>query len=119
MKRSICLVLAIVLSIAFLSACSGGSEKKEQTTPAQTQSNTQGTTKEKAAPKVNRFGWEIPEETLEFTYYMGEQMDPEKAKANSVHMDEFLLKEFNVKLNKIVYNTDVTERLNLMLASND
>ncbi len=110
MKRVLSFVLIIVMMTFLLVACDGS------TMGGGTTKATEGKT---AGTKVNRFGWEIPEKTIEISYYMGDQEDPQKAKENSVHMDEFLLDEFNVKLNKTVYDTDVNERLNLMLVSND
>ncbi|MFF3100248.1 type 2 periplasmic-binding domain-containing protein [Viridibacillus arvi] len=70
------------------------------------------------AGKENEFGWTVPKYTLEFSYYAG-QLNPKDVEKNTKLLNEFLLEQFNVKINKKVTETDPKERLNLMLASND
>ncbi len=67
---------------------------------------------------VNKFGWEIPEETITFTAYMGSASPDDYENYTSV-MHDWLLENFNVDITLLVYDNDATERLNLMLASND
>lgn len=74
---------------------------------------------ESKEPRVNMFGWEIPDETIEITYFSAYQSNPEKNEKQTKAMRDYLLEEFNVEINKIVYDTEADERLNLMLASND
>ncbi|WP_304944155.1 sugar ABC transporter substrate-binding protein [Vallitalea guaymasensis] len=66
----------------------------------------------------NMFGWEIPNETIQISHFYASAQNPDKTEKETKAMREYLLKEFNVELNKIVYDTDSNERLNLMLASN-
>lgn len=70
----------------------------------------------------NKWGWDVPAETFEFSVYSG-QGDPaefEKFKTDSNFiMDKFLLDEFNVKINKTVQLDEVAQRVNLMLISGD
>jgi hypothetical protein len=71
-----------------------------------------------ATTGVNEYGWKIPAQTISFSFYAG-QDNPDNVPKYGTKLDEYLLKKFNVKLQKIVYDTDVNERLSLMLASND
>lgn len=72
----------------------------------------------KLSGKVNAYGWNVPVDTLSFTYYAG-QDSPDGVAFRTQVIDKMLLDQFNVKLTKIVYDIDPTERLNLMLASNE
>ncbi len=70
----------------------------------------------------NEWGWIVPEETLEFTVYAGEGDQEEflaDEKGGKKIMDEWLLKNMNVKINLEYYSNDMTEKLNLMLANGD
>lgn len=111
MKKALCLVLTALISIGLLAGCNNA---KDVTTG---ESKTAGE-ETKSTGKINEFGWEIPEKTIEITYYAG-QDNPDNVSKNSEQINKFYLEKFNVKLNKIVYDTDMTERLSLMLASND
>ena len=71
-----------------------------------------------AAPKVNQYGWEVPDKTLVINDYAG-QDDPNAVWNKHVILNQYMQDVFNVRLNKIIYDNDVGERLNLMLASND
>ena len=71
-----------------------------------------------AAGTTNRFGWEVPAETIKFTAYMGsDNPDTEAEKWAAMH--DYLVENFNVDINLLVYDNDATERLNLMLSAND
>lgn len=122
MKRVLAVLVVIFMIMSVLAACQNG----QTTTTTTTQGS--GTTTESSGqngngePKVNRFGWEIPDETIEITYYAGGGNiwdTPEKLAENSKHMVDFFLDEFNVKINKIIFQMDTTERLNMMLTAND
>ena len=71
-----------------------------------------------STPKVNKFGWEIPEETIKFTVYRGSASPDDYAKY-SEKMRAYLLENFNVDITLQVFENSATERLNLMLAAND
>ena len=104
-----------MMVLCLLAGCSGAA-----TTAPTTSSTTKATMSSTSAGKnVNEYGWEIPEKTIEFTYFLAEQADPVKYADNTVHYDEFLKEKFNVIIHRIVYNVDPTERLNLMLATGD
>ena len=71
---------------------------------------------------VNEYGWEVPEETLEFTAYCGVS-DPvtfqeDLDKCGDMY-GKFLKEKFNVVIHKEVYLDECTQRLNLMLNSGD
>lgn len=70
---------------------------------------------------VNKYGWEVPEETLKFTYYACDDDATNQAEEDErlVEVDKVLKDEFNIEIQKLVYSQDSEERLNLMLASND
>lgn len=73
---------------------------------------------EESGQKVNMFGWEIPEETIKFTAYMGSD-NPDNVAKNFAQMHDYLLENFNVDITLLVYDNDATERLGMMAASND
>jgi putative aldouronate transport system substrate-binding protein len=113
MRRFATAAAAMLLMIGMLAGCASPS-----TSPTATPAGTK-TPGDTPAAQTNEFGWAIPEQTLEFTYYLCEQGDPVKIAETTVHMDEFLKDKFNVVIHKLVYDTDPTERLNLMLATGD
>lgn len=108
MKKSGVLLLVLMMALVPFSGCSSSKGEKEGT-------QAEGSV---APGKVNEFGWEVPAKTLELTYYVG-QDNPDTAAKNSKEIGQYILDKFNVKINKIVYDTDMVEKLNLMLASND
>ena len=71
--------------------------------------------------EVNQYGWEKPVETLKITYYSCDDdatnQGEEDERLEKVH--QVMLDEFNIDITKLIYSQDSTERLNLMLASND
>ncbi|WP_105617208.1 type 2 periplasmic-binding domain-containing protein [Vallitalea okinawensis] len=107
MKRFISLTLVTVLIVALLAGCGSNDDKTTVNDP-----------KPIETVGENEYGWEMPSETIEFTYFAG-QGNPDDVEKESKLISEFLLQNFNVKINKMVYDTDRKERLNLMLASND
>ncbi len=110
MKRLGVMLLSLFMLLTTVAGCGSGGAEKGDATSSQSAPAASG--------KINEFGWEVPEKTLEISYYVG-QDNPDTAAKNSKLMNDFLLKNFNVKINKIVYDTDMIEKLNLMLASND
>lgn len=105
-KRLLCIFTSLFIFVGVFAGCT----KKTQQTVQNTQPQTKGT---------NEYGWQIPVNTIEFSYYLKGKGNPDKAKKKSEKMQQYLLEKFNVKVNKIVYDTDGDERLNLMLASGD
>lgn len=112
MKKSISLLLMFVLIMSTFIGCAKTEEGKESTrtpTPEPTA---------KTETTLNEFGWEMPDKTIEFSYYAGQE-DPDKVAKNAELMQKFLIDKFNVKINKLVYDVKRDEKQNLMLASND
>lgn len=68
---------------------------------------------------VNEFGWEMPKETIDISFYFALQSSTSDNEKYNKQMHDYILEKFNVNLNKIVYDTDPTERMNLMRASDD
>ena len=117
MKRITVTAIVLLLIVGMISGCTGGTSAPTTAATTAAAETTASTTASEA--QTNKYGWVVPEETLEFTYYLCEQGDPVKMAANTEHYDEFFKTEFNVVLHKLVYDTDPTERLNLMLAAGD
>jgi len=110
--RVLALVQVIALSTCILTSCSGG-----QQTPSTT--STTGTSSGTASTKVNAFGWEVPEKTIEITAFNanGEYAPSEEQKIGRVNMEKYILENFNVKLTMQTTDGDGLEAINLALAS--
>ena len=67
---------------------------------------------------VSVFEWEAPAETVTITYYDGQEL-PESCERKQALMHDFLLKYFNIDLQRIVYENDIEERLGMMAASGE
>lgn len=67
---------------------------------------------------MSAFAWEAPAETVTITYYGGQTLPETNVKETEL-MHEFLLKHFNIDLQRIVFENDIEERLAMMLASGD
>jgi len=124
MKKIISLLLAVAMLFTLAAACGQSSSEEQSSTPASSTPASSDAGNEEEPLTVNKYGWEVPAETITLTYYTceseyGGSQEEEDAQAKPVH--DWLLAEFNVEINKIVYKQedDGTERINLMLASND
>lgn len=116
MKRLTVILLVIVMSLSLIAGCGTGGVSGG-TTAAEAEKSQADKTAE-AGPKVNEFGWEVPEKTMEVTFY-GAQMSQTDFDKFGPEIDEFLLEKFNLKITRINYDSDRDERLNLMLATNE
>lgn len=105
-KRVLCALTVLCIIASMFTGCG----KKAEETTKQSQVKTKG---------KNEYGWDIPETTTKFSYYTKGKGNPDKAKKNSEQMHQYILDKFNVDIDKIVYDTDGDERLNLMLSSGD
>ena len=103
-KRYIVALLACIFITSTLSGC------KKNTVDTKSEWKTKGS---------NEYGWSVPEKTVEINFYAKGKYDTEKNKTRTEPLQKYVLDNFNVKLNKIVYNQDADERFNLSLASND
>jgi len=105
LKKIACIFLIFALITAFIPGC----EPK----------NKSGAQELKSKQSVmNEYGWEVPEETIEITYYGGKD-NPEWVKRSTERIHKYIFEKFNVRINKIVYDAEMDEILNLMLASGD
>jgi len=114
MKKFVSLVLIALMLLSIVS-CGNSSDQASSNNDAGTE-NSSGLTKKSG--KVNEFGYEVPEETITFTVYAG-YGDQAEFDEESAWIKEFFLENFNINFERIYYGTDMDERLNLMLASND
>lgn len=75
----------------------------------------------KLTGEVNKYGFEVPEETITFSIYScdDDATDQSEEDERLAQVDEVMKNEFNMEVHKLVYSQDSEERLNLMLASND
>lgn len=117
-KKVIALVLVLVFSISLFSACGSKTESTE-TGNGEEVGTGQISIPEIATKGTNKFGWDIPEETIKLEYYYKKQANPDKEDGYNDMLRNYLLDEFNVEINKIVYDTNPEERFSLMLASGD
>ncbi|MFE0555120.1 sugar ABC transporter substrate-binding protein [Paenibacillus sp. NPDC058910] len=111
MRKSVALMTVISLIFTvFMSGCSGN--KEDEKTPPTTEN------KSNQEAVDNEFGWSMPENTIEINFYAGQE-NPDDVKTDQQLLQSWILDNFNVKFNKIVYDVDQKEKLNLMLASRD
>lgn len=110
--------IVMVVIIAMLFSVVACNKAEDEPTPV-TQEEVQEEVAAIETVSTNQFGWEVPKEQIELTYYSKRQRNPDKEEAYLEMMHNYLLSEFNVNLNKIVYDTDPEERFNLMLATGD
>ncbi len=90
-----------------------------------TSSGTSSGSEEGGVPEIeltgetNKYGWEIPKETISFEYYEAYEGDQGDEDERLAQVDEVLKDEFNLEIQKILYKQAPNERLQLMLQSND
>lgn len=119
-KKGISLVLAGAL-LVMAGACSGNEGGGSGGGSSGSGSASGGGESSKTGT-INDYGWEVPEQPLEFSVYagVGDPADFEKKlQENDNVMTKFLKDEFNVIIHKELYLDDCTQRLNLMLNSGD
>ncbi len=120
MSRYVAILLVLAMFASVFVGCVNNEKPSGVTTgaPEVTQSTNKG---DVSKPKVNKFGWEIPEETLtiHITDLAGNFNPTESFKIGLKNMQDYLLKEFNVVLDYTWTNGDGGEAQNLALASGD
>lgn len=94
MKKTLALLLALMMLLGVAAACA------------------------ETTPKVNKFGWEIPDETIKFSVYIGSD-NPDTLAKHTPAMHDYLLENFNVDITLITYENDATERESMMRAGNE
>ena len=110
-------MLIFALALSLFVGCSD--KNNDGSTPVDKEVKPETTESEAAdagteASKVNVYGWEVPEETATLSFYYGQE-NPDKLAEIYTVMKAYLLKEFNLGLDIIAFENDVSERLSLML----
>lgn len=74
-----------------------------------------------AMAETNKFGWEVPGETLKVTVFIASDnwTELEEQKQGIASMKDYLLKNFNIDFNYVTTDGNAEEAVNLMLASGD
>lgn len=101
--------LGLILSLVMLLSCLGVTAVADEVRDIELTGET------------NKYGWEIPVETLKFSYYScdDDATNQKEEDERLAEVDKVLKDEFNIEIEKLIYAQDSTERLNLMLAAND
>lgn len=117
-KRAFFNLLVCAALVMALAACAtpAPSAPAATTAPAATDAATAAPTETPA--EANEFGWVKPDKTIEINYYAG-MTDSSQFPEKHDEMYNFLLEKFNVKLNKITTDVDMTEQLNLWIVSGE
>ncbi|AZN41896.1 sugar ABC transporter substrate-binding protein [Paenibacillus albus] len=127
-KRTVLVLGSALLTSSLLSACSdnngsngssGNDSKSSNDSAAQSTANNQTTNDAAAEPKVNEFGWTVPDNTITIDYYSADKDNPDKVATKLKAIHDYVLEKFNVDVKKTQYDVDGKEKLNLMLASSD
>ncbi len=125
---SLCLAAALTISLASCSQTSGNSSSTDDTSSGGTSSTGETTEGDLVEPSpttgtVNEYGWDPPVETLTISVYAGNSTDQQTfeddAKGGKATYDKWLLDNMNVQFDWHFYSNDITEQLNMMLASNN
>ncbi len=74
-----------------------------------------------ALAETNKFGWEVPADTLKVTVFIASDnwTELEEQKQGIANMKDYLLKNFNIELGYQTTDGDAEEAVNLMLASGE
>ncbi|MFF2909830.1 sugar ABC transporter substrate-binding protein [Paenibacillus sp. NPDC057934] len=105
---------AMLASVMLLSACGGNSSGNNSGNAA-----SEGDSTTPAVEKVNEFGWKLPQKTTQIHFFQAEKGNPDKINKKQAAFHDYLLKEFNVDMQRSSLDVDPKEKLNLMLVSGD
>ncbi len=74
-----------------------------------------------ATAETNKFGWDVPDETLKVTVFVASDnwTELEEQKQGIANMKAYLLDNFNIEMNYETTDGDAEEAVNLMLASGE
>lgn len=111
-------VLSAILAVAMVGSLLVGCGSKGSSGNGQLDGSIDDV-KEVETTGTNVYGWDVPKETMDLTFYQKVQADPKDTEKNMKLMKEYMLDTFNINIEKQVYNTDYQERFNLAMASND
>ena len=108
-------VLSAILAVAMISSVLSGCGSKKSADNNVSIDNI----KEVETTGKNVYGWDVPKETMNLTFYQKGMFDPNTIDKNMKLTKDYMLENFNINVEKLVYNTDGQEKFNLAMASND
>ncbi len=112
-------LIPIIIIGLLLTSCGTTNEPSNTNNSADSSKTIELQQNENGEVLTNKHGFELPKETIKIDYYYVSQIDPNIIAERTAIVDEYILENFNVDLNRISYDSDPNERLNLMLASGD
>ena len=128
MKRTIIILFVLLFSLtAIFAGCQTGDTSEEtdeaveatdKPMDAEPDEDDEMDEEEVITENINEYGYVVPEETLEFDVYAGEYEESTYPDAVGI-FDDFLLENFNTKINMLYFDVPYTEKMNLMLTVGD
>lgn len=122
MKKIAVKTMSLLLAALIITGCTNdGKDGSSQTTTTKDASGETTDAGTDETPSVNRFGWEVPSETLSITFYdlSGNYSPTEEQKQGRSNLEGYFLEHFNVKLEMLTTDGDGTEALTLALTTGD
>lgn len=120
LKKALALGMAAAMALS-MTACIGSGDSSSGSSSGGGEGSGATPTDVELTGEVNKYGWEVPKETIKFSYYYAgdNTLDQAEEDERLQQVADVLKDEFNVEIERIVYKQDATERLNLMLAGNE
>lgn len=122
-KKRLLSALLAAMMLASMTACGGssGSASSAESGSESGEAATGEIAEVALTDEVNQYGWTVPENTITITYYACDDDATDQAEEDErlAEAHQVMLDEFNIDITKQIYAQDSTERLNMMLASND
>lgn len=120
LKKALALGMAAAMALS-MTACIGSGDSSSGSSSGGGEGSGATPTDVELTGEVNKYGWEVPKETIKFSYYYAgdNTLDQAEEDERLQQVADVLKDEFNVEIERIVYKQDATERLNLMLAGDE
>lgn len=120
LKKALALGMAAAMALS-MTACIGSGDSSSGSSSGGGEGSGATPTDVELTGEVNKYGWEVPKETIKFSYYYAgdNTLDQAEEDERLQQVADVLKDEFNVEIERIVYKQDATERLNLMLADDE
>jgi len=110
MKKLLVVLAVLMLAMFALTACGDGDDAVDAGDP------------HPLAGTVNRYGWEVPEQTLRFELFTGQgnmhDFNADERGARALK-DAWLLEHMNVVIDRVMFDNDMASQLTLMLVAGD